>query len=347
MELMKRKMPGLRLALIFFVGISLTACKDDATSKIAEDGYSLESEGTAYPRNTQISLQLNGEQPDSVVVETPGDARYSPSDQSLNVRFETTGLHAVKLLVYKHGKHTEASARLHIFGAQPARQLTYRVVAAVPHTARAYTQGLEFAGENLYESRGQYGESKIERFSKDLTDPEKSHTLPSNAFGEGLTVAEDKIYQLTWRAKKVYVYNRDLQLQEELDYPLSEGWGICHDGRKLWVSDGSNRLHLVDENMQVLDIRDIYNGREALNQLNELEFADGKIWANAYQTTRIYRINPKTGEAEAYLDLAALRQQLTNPRAEVLNGIAWHPGRQQLLVTGKYWDKAFWIEVEE
>ena len=336
----------LQISLIGLSLLTLGAGCDDASSRINSAGDEFTSRQSKFPLAEAVVLKLSGAAADSVrLLEGAAAAIYDPQKHALLVDFHRTGTRLLKAEVYRQGKTSVASMRLNIYAPSEPEALRYRIVERLPHNPEAYTQGLEFADGKLYESRGQYGFSRVERFSGDLRQAELSHQLPDDVFGEGLTVLGDEVIQLSWQEGLSFYYDRDLNLLQTRAYPLREGWGICNDGRQLWVSDGSNRLYQFSPAMELKGVQEVYEGPKVLPRLNELEYAGDRLWANVYRSDRIYRIDHHTGVAEAYLDLSALRRELKNPRADVLNGIAWHPGRKQFLVTGKYWDQAFWIEV--
>jgi glutamine cyclotransferase len=230
-------------------------------------------------------------------------------------------------------------------GAIPVLGAT--VVKTFPHDPHAFTQGLEFFGGYFYESTGRQRQSTLRQVAIETGKVVRSVKLLDESFGEGLTIFHGKIYQLTWLDKTGFIY--DLRTFRKLGtFPFNtEGWGLTHDEASLILSDGTNRLQYIDPNsFQVTKTLEVFAGPEAVTNLNELEFIRGEIWANIWHSDRIARIDPKSGQVTAWIDLTAIAEPETREQEDVLNGIAWDPGRQRLFVTGKDWSKVFEIVVK-
>jgi glutamine cyclotransferase len=217
--------------------------------------------------------------------------------------------------------------------------ISYSVQNSIPHDIDAFTQGFVIHEGQLYESTGQGG-SWIGIVDVNTGKADKKVILPNQFFGEGITILNNKIYQLTWQNKVGFVY--DLKTFRELkkfSYD-TEGWGLTHDGTHLIMSDGTDQLTYLDT-ATLTPARTVRITREGtpVGNLNELEYINGFIYANIWQTDTIVRIDPATGTVNGLLDLAPLTKQARtlNPRMDVLNGIAWHASTQSLLVTGKLW----------
>lgn len=227
-----------------------------------------------------------------------------------------------------------------------AKRYGYRIVAEYPHSVDSYTQGLELYEGVMWEGTGQYGESHLMRTDVNTGERDIVASLSRYEFGEGITHFKDRIYQLTWLENIVHVYDHSGKLLRNIPF-RHQGWGITTDGERLFVSTGSSDILIVDpETMEHRDVIHVtFNGR-SLNELNELEWIDGKIWANIYLSNRIVVIDPSTGVVEGYLDLDALKQtQYNNRFADVLNGIAHDPTTGHVYVTGKRWNKLFELEI--
>lgn len=233
-------------------------------------------------------------------------------------------------------------------GTKPAPDhYTYKVIASYPHDPGAFTQGLAIDNALLYEGTGRYSESSLRWVDLQSGRPIKTHNLSSGYFGEGITVWGDKIIQLTWRSETGFVYDKQsFNTLREFTYP-GEGWGLTHDGNRLIMSDGTATLRFLDPEsfaeMQRITVRD---GKRHIDRLNELEFVQGKIYANIWQTDTIAIIDPATGQVEAWLDLTGILQgEDVTRRIDVLNGIAYDPATDALYVTGKLWPRLFRIEL--
>lgn len=225
--------------------------------------------------------------------------------------------------------------------AGPAR-LRVEVVGSAPHDPAAYTQGLLWHEGKLYESTGQYGHSTLRRIDPTSGEVEAMVELSPHLFGEGLARVGERLVQLTWREGVVLVW--DLARLEEVDqWRFSgEGWGLCHDGRHLVMSDGSSDLTFREPSgfAAVRRVQVRLDGRP-LGRLNELECAEGWIFANVYGSDRIVRIDPESGDVTAIVDASGLLSGEEAGSVDVLNGIAYQPIRQTFYVTGKLWPKLF------
>jgi glutamine cyclotransferase len=221
------------------------------------------------------------------------------------------------------------------------------VVNEYPHDVDAYTQGLVFHDGELYEGTGLYGHSSLRRVELETGSVLQIHELDDKYFGEGITIYDDRIIQLTWREKLGFVYNREsLEQIDGFNYS-TEGWGITYDGIKLIMSDGSATLYFLDPvTFEETGCIEINAAGHPIKLLNELEYINGEIFANIYRTDRIARIDPATGNVIAWIDLTGiLRFEDTTPQTDVLNGIAYDSDTDRLFVTGKKWQKLFEIEL--
>lgn len=232
--------------------------------------------------------------------------------------------------------------------AEP-KEYTYSVRAVYPHPTTSYTQGLQYVDGTLWEGTGQYGESVVQTVDLKTGRAEVFARLPREEFGEGITLLGGKLYQLTWQSNKAYVYDLETGKKiEEFRYP-GEGWGLTTDGRRLYMSDGSANIYTLDPATFKREKRTTvtYKGL-AVNFLNELEWIDGRLWANVYTTDQIVIIDPATGVVEGVVDLAGLLPEAdVTPQTDVLNGIAYDEVGKRIFVTGKNWGKLFEIEIRE
>ncbi|MCL4265274.1 MAG: glutaminyl-peptide cyclotransferase [Anaerolineae bacterium] len=224
---------------------------------------------------------------------------------------------------------------------------TYQIVNQYPHDPEAFTQGLVWMDGEFYEGTGLRGKSSLRRVDPATGEVEQVISLPDNYFGEGIVLWDDQIIQITWQENTALVYERETFEQiGEFSYD-TEGWGITHDGRQLIMSDGTNTLYFRDPTtFAVTGQVPVLEGETPITRLNELEYIDGEVWANIWQTDRIARINPETGQVTGWLDLTGLRppETLADSNA-VLNGIAYDAENGRLFVTGKLWPVLYEIEV--
>lgn len=222
---------------------------------------------------------------------------------------------------------------------------TYHVVNAYPHDPNAFTQGLVFEDGVLYEGTGLYDRSTLRRVALETGTVLQQVALPGQYFGEGIVVWGDEIVQLTWQSNVGFVYDKDsFELLRSFDY-TTEGWGITHDGTRLIMSDGTSTLRFWDpETLQVTGQVSVYDASGPVTRLNELEYVQGEVYANVWQTDRIARIDPQTGQVVGWIDLTGLLGSARRS-ADVLNGIAYDAATDRLFVTGKLWPKLFEIEL--
>ena len=221
------------------------------------------------------------------------------------------------------------------------------VVQTYPHDPHAFTQGLEYYGGYLYESTGIAGQSTLRKVALETGEIVRKVSLPPQYFGEGLTIFQGKIYQLTWLSKKGFVC--DLRTFRQIaEFPYDgEGWGLTHDDTSLIMSDGTNKIRYLDPvSFAVTRTLEVYAGREAVVNVNELEYIDGQIFANIWHSPRIARIDAHSGQVLACIDLTKIAAKEQRGDEGVSNGIAYDKAGDRLFVTGKNWPKLFEIKVQ-
>jgi glutamine cyclotransferase len=225
--------------------------------------------------------------------------------------------------------------------------LVAEVVKFYPHDPHAFTQGLEYYDGYLYESTGRSGQSTLRRTVLETGAVLNQVNLPSEYFGEGLTIFRGKIYQLTWLSKIGFIYDvRTFGQVGEFHYE-SEGWGLTHDDVSLILSDGSNKLQFIDPaSFKIVRTLEVYAGNVAVTNLNELEYIDGEIFANIWHSPRIARIDARSGQVLAWIDLAPVVGRGKHEPEDVLNGIAYDAKRRRLFVTGKNWAEILEIKID-
>jgi len=226
---------------------------------------------------------------------------------------------------------------------------TYKVVNTYPHDQSAFTEGLVFEDGVLYEGTGLNGYSNLRIVKLETGETLQIYELPPQFFGEGVTIYGNKIIQLTWKSHISFVYDKySFKLLQEFNYP-DEGWGITHDGKHLIMSDGTSTLHFLDpETFKEIGQIEVSANDIPVTRINELEYIQGEIYANIWQTERIARINPLTGQVVGWIDLKGiLSPEDHSETVDVLNGIAYDAKNSRLFVTGKFWPKLFEIELIE
>jgi glutamine cyclotransferase len=224
-------------------------------------------------------------------------------------------------------------------------QLQYEVVKVYTHDTSSYTQGLEWHGETLIEGTGNYGKSILHKMDANMQGIGKKVNLPKELFGEGITIFNDKIYQLTWKEHKVFVYDANTLKKEKELYWQYEGWGITHNDTALIVSTGGSDIYIVDpNNFAIKKTIGVYNNYGYVSDINELEYVDGKIFANIYGLNEVVVIDPATGQIINNINFSNLLAQAgvkydptTIDVGYVLNGIAYQAKSKTFFITGKCW----------
>jgi glutamine cyclotransferase len=336
--------------LLTFIGFSLLffSCGKNATSKKSNFSIQINSDTSIITNAETLTVELLN--PKNIAydsVQLSLDNKLISS--SIDLSTIPLGEKRIKAKIFYDSKFEVALKKVIVVNAVPPKLYTYEIVNTYPHDITSYTQGLEFYKGGLYESTGQYGESKLRKLDYKKGTVLKSVNLNSAYFGEGLSVLNDKIYQLTWKEGRGLVYNfTNFEQIETFNYGQSkEGWGLCNDGEKFYKSDGTENLWILNPTT-LAEERYIqaYTNKGKLTNLNELEWVDGKIYANRYQKNGVAIINPKNGAIEAVIDFKALKNKVTKHQGlDVLNGMAYNPETQTLFLTGKRWDKLFEVKI--
>jgi glutamine cyclotransferase len=228
------------------------------------------------------------------------------------------------------------------------KKMNFNIISSYPHDTSAYTQGLELFNGKMYESTGDYVNSSIRITNFKNGSVEKKHLMGTDKiFGEGITIMNNKIYQLTWQSNIVYVYdiNNIEKPIQTFNWPY-EGWGITHDNNQLYVSDGTANIYIVDPaRFKIKSTISVKDNEGAVAQLNELEYVNGFLFANIYQTEIIVKINPENGKIieRAYLP-NLLKDDEKSERTDVLNGIAYDSISKNFFITGQRWPKMFEVK---
>lgn len=255
--------------------------------------------------------------------------------------------------VFIEGKEIRTTSHLRLLNKTAPSLYTYTLVNEFPHDKQAYTQGLEFNGEHLYESTGLKGKSSLRRVNYKTGAIEKQIDLDATYFGEGLTLINGKIIQLTWQENTGFIYDLEsMAMERSFTYDQSkEGWGLCNDGTVLYKSDGTSKIWTLDAATQKeTSYIEVTTHKKILIKINELEWAMGTLYANTYQGQKdvVVLINPRNGAVDGIIDFAGLRDKVEQiPGLDVLNGIAYHPERKTFFVTGKNWSKLFEVTLHK
>ena len=266
------------------------------------------------------------------------------------------GRHSLKLLAYhENGKIGLLTTYINIKSNEVPVNYSFEIVNSYPHDKKAYTQGLFFHDGFLYEGTGQHGESSLRKVKVETGEAVSMLSLEQEYFGEGITYYQKKIIQLTWNSGKAFVMNAETFEKTDTFYPQTnkrECWGITTMNDELVVTDGSNALYFFDPNSyERKRVVEVYDNVGKIDSLNELEYIDGKIYANVWLTDRIVIINPTTGKVEGSLNLASILTMADKRKLrdgdDVLNGIAWDAAKNRIFVTGKRWPKLLEIKLKK
>ncbi len=343
------------LIAIFLAAFSLQNCGDGPEDQKNLFAVTIDGGKKAFSDTETISVSLTNKKnkPIDSVAYFLNDKRVvgasSGSPTTLSLEGEKLGIRSLVARVYSEGNTYEAQKQITILSSITPTLYTYEIVESYPHDRDAYTQGLEFHNDTLYESTGQYKESTLRK--TDYTTGEVLQNIPleDGYFGEGITIMNDKLFQLTWRENTGFIYDlATLERKGTFAYGDSkQGWGLCNDGNVIYKSDGTSRIWTLDpENLQEEGYIEIYTNKSVIDQVNELEWVNGNIYANVYERDAIAIVDPTNGAVKGVIDLTGLQEQVTqHEELNVLNGIAFNGEENILYVTGKNWDKLFKIQV--
>ncbi|QLE02566.1 glutaminyl-peptide cyclotransferase [Galbibacter sp. BG1] len=344
-----------KFLIVSFLIVSFGAC--NSTNSSEKKLFSLEIKGKTnkiqHGKTVEIDLRnKKNKEIDSVSYQLNGKS-INVNNNSFTLKSDKLGIQPLKATVYYEGTSTEVVKNITILAEEAPKVYTYEIINTYPHDIKAYTQGLEFHNDTLYESTGRKGISSLRKVDYKTGDVLKKIDLDDSYFGEGITIIDQKIYMLTWQAGKGFIY--DLNTFEKLDsfqYNKSkEGWGLTHtpDGGKIYKSDGSDKIWILNPKTLVEeDFIETVTNTSVFNKANELEYVDGKIYANVYLKDSAMIIDAKTGAIIGVIDFRGLKDKVKqHADLDVLNGIAYNPKTDTFFVTGKNWDKMFEVSIKE
>lgn len=347
------------LVIILFTG-ALTSCGDKerrtksprirSLTKVLSPKY-----GATFSLNDTITFKVSALQDtvsiDSFLVSNGHALLFSSSNSVYHSLIGQTGEADLRFTVFlNNGKKEHYNQKVTFLSDITPENYTYQVINTYAHDPTAYTQGLIYEDDTFYESTGQNGKSSLRKVKLSTGEVLKKINISSQYFGEGIATVDDKIFMLTYHASKGFVY--DKTTFEEINTfnfftKTSEGWGITTMGDSLVMSDGSEYLYFLDpETLSEISRIQVYDQFKPIKNLNELEYINGNIYANIYQTDEIAIIDPASGKLLGKIDLSGIIDQNDyDKEIEVLNGIAYDQSRDRLFVTGKWWPKLFEIDI--
>jgi len=302
-----------------------------------------------------ISISEKGNKPiDSVQFSIDNQKVKSTNNTAtFNLDGYKLGKHNITAIVFYENKTEKVTSPIYILADTAPDIYTYKIINTYPHDKKAYTQGLEYYNGFLYEGTGQKGESSIRKVNLTTGEVLQQKDLDAQYFGEGITILNNKIYQLTWKGGVGFVYNLEtFEKESEFKYTKSrEGWGLTNNGEKIIKSDGTENIWFLNlETLVEESYIEAYTDSRKVENLNELEYVNGMIYANVWQQNSILIINPINGKIEGVANLNSLKEhiqkeQTLQDRDDVLNGIAYDNDNNRLFVTGKHWGKLYEIEL--
>ncbi len=355
---MKLRNPLIIISLGFSIVAALTVASCNDEDKSNYFSFDENNMKPLYQASEKLDLTLlNNENKtidsvayfidDKKVSSVKGNGKFT-----LDLSGKKLGYQNLKALVYFEGDTVSAKTRIEVGSGITPKLLKYTVVNTYDHDVNAFTEGFEFYRDTLIESTGTPEGYKgyFAKIDYKTGKTIKRVDLDPQYFGEGITIINGKIYQLTWQNLTGFIYDANtLKKIKSFTYDKKvEGWGMTNDGKNIYHSDGTEKIWTMDpETQKLTDFINVYTNDSKIKAVNELEWVNGKIYGNIWQKDAIAVINPKTGAVEGVLDLSALRAKVTNKEAEVLNGIAYNKKTNTLFVTGKNWNKMFEIKVTE
>ncbi len=351
-------MKNYNFLFIILLGITLSNCgskKNDINSTFTFDDSKFKAKYLSEESLELGVLNTNAKEVDSVVYfnnDIKLGSKKGLDKLVFNLKDQKLGYQNLKAIVYFEGENSEATTRIELVSNVTPKLLKYTIVNTYPHDTASFTEGLEFYKDTLYESTGSGNNCKsyLRKYDYKTGKIYNQTNLDSIYFGEGITFLNNKIFQLTWQNKTGFVYNATTwKLEKTFTFDQDiEGWGMTNDGKYIYQSDGTEKIWKMNpENQKMIDYINVYSSSSKIPKINELEWINGKIYANIWTKDAIAVVNPTNGAVEGILDLSSLRKLIKFPEAEVLNGIAYNPKTKTIFVTGKQWDKMFEITVSE
>ena len=338
------------------LGLFFTACDSgDSTetnsgqnaAKASYFDMASPARGSVYSLGDTVLLKLsakpNAPEVDSVEVLIDGQkvATFTGTEYAWPTEGATVGRKIIRLMVYGGSEPETVRTSTTLHSNLVPEVWGYRVINRYPHDRQAFTQGLEYYQGYLYEGTGQKGASSLRKVDILTGSVVQQHDLAPEYFGEGITRVGDELVQITWQSRTGWVYDlATFSEKRSFNYP-TEGWGIAHNGEHIVMSDGTNRLYLMNpEDFTQQGQLEVYDHEGPVKELNELEIINGEVYANIWTTDRIARIDLATGRVLSYIEMTGLLPQRTG-QEDVLNGIAHDAATGRTWVTGKYWPNLF------
>ncbi len=357
------------IIIFTFLILSINSCKSD---KSKSNKHKINNKEVTVQEDNPLILTINKTQNDKYIfgniIKITGQTEKASNKDTLilsinnknvaklttenpSYKWDTktahTGRNLIEIELNKNNQRFRKQKFVTIFSNEKPEEYTYKIKNVYKHDVHAYTQGLFYHNGFLYEATGLKGQSTVRKVKLETGEVLQSFAIPKDVFGEGITLYNNKIIQISWEAGRGFVYDFNTFKQlDEFSYP-GEGWGICTDNKNLFMTDGSAEVKILEpQTYSKIGSFEVYDENGPVKYLNELEYINGYIYANIYQYEKIVKFDPKTGKVAAYIDLShILPMNDYKPNTDVLNGIAYDKKNNRLFVTGKLWPKLFEIEL--
>ncbi len=339
------------ISTITFIFFLFGSCGSSNTNTSDLFEIQLNDKKTEFQQNDKVTITLKNkknttfESVSYVIDGNPIDLK----DNSFTLDMAKLGAKTIKATIKYDGKNGEISKDIRVLAKNAPEVYTYEIINEFPHDINAFTQGLEFYKDTLYESTGKKGMSSLRKIDFTTGKVLKKIDIEDTYFGEGITILNDKIYMLTWQSGMGFIYDiMDFKKIDSFKYGESkEGWGLTNDGKNLYKSDGSEKIWLLNpETLKEQGHLETVTNKSIFNKTNELEFVDGLIYANVWQKDGMMIIDAESGAILGVVNFGGLKDKVTkHENLDVLNGVAYHKNRGTFFVTGKNWDKLFEVKI--
>ena len=332
---------------LFLISIVFISCSNE--NQIYEISVSSESE--IFNKESKVSLDIKLNNFFIKVDDLKFFINGKKVSKVTNLSIAKLGSNSIKAQFTHNNQKKILIKNIDVYNTYQPNLYSYEIIGEYPHDISLYTQGLEFKNNILYESTGLNGYSSLRKFDVYNNQLIDVRFLDDEYFGEGLTILNNKIYQLTWKNRIGFIYDlKTMNMEKSFNYgQSSEGWGLANDGNNLYKSDGTEKIWIIDPvTLKEIDNIEIVTDKKKVKNINELEIVDEKIYANTYQFNKdvVLVINKLTGSVDGIIDFGNLRNKVKqHNNLDVLNGIAFNKKRNSFFVTGKRWDKIFEVKI--
>ena len=332
---------------LFFIIIVFISCSDE--NQIYE--ISISSESEIFNKESKVSLEIKLNNFLIKVEDLIFFLNGKKVSKVTNLSIAKLGSNSIKAQFTHNNQKKTIIKNIDVYNTDQPNLYSYEIIGEYPHDISLYTQGLEFKNNILYESTGLNGYSSLRKFDVYNNQLIDARFLDDEYFGEGLTILNNKIYQLTWKNRIGFIYDlKTMNMEKSFNYgQSSEGWGLANDGNNLYKSDGTEKIWIIDPvTLEEIDNIEIVTDKKKVKNINELEIVDEKIYANTYQFNKdvVLVINKLTGSVDGIIDFGNLRNKVKqHNNLDVLNGIAFNKKRNSFFITGKRWDKIFEVKI--